>query len=220
MTQRITNSQYPNIQAVWDEIYKRSQLGDRYVANNVAAATWDDLRAPAAGINPPGAASDPDIDQLTGHALFADNGTEALAVFFQMPHIWVEGSQLRPHIHWIKEGAGDVLWQLDYKWYNAGDEWPSAYTTIQTTSVSTEYGEVSPAVDVGTISAFPAISGSGKRISSMLECRFGRIGGDAADTYTGDARMVEMDIHYLRLGGWGSEAEYSRIHGEADVVGA
>ena len=216
---RIKNSQYPHLRQVWDEVYQRSELGDRYVADHVASFAWDDLRAPAAGLNPPGAVSDPDFDNTSGHALFDDNSTEALVVFYQFPHDWAQGTIVIPHIHWIKEGAGDVLWQLQYKWYNVGAEYPGAYTTLQTTSVTTEYGAVSPAVDVHTISVFDVISGTGKTISSMLECRFGRVGGDAADTYSGDARFVEMDVHFLRGGPHGSEAEYSRVFGESDIAG-
>ena len=216
---RLTNSAYPHLRAAWDEIYTETSLGNRYVADHVAGLTWDDLRAPAAGLNPPGAVSDPDFDTTTGHALFDDSATEALVVFFQFPHHYASGTQIRSHIHWIKEGTGTVVWQMQYKWYNVGAEWPGAYTSLNTTSVSPDYGEVSPAVDVHTISAFAAIDGTGKTISSMLEIRFGRLGGDASDTYTGDARFVELDVHYLSVG-HGSEQEYSKVFGESDMAGA
>ena len=47
---------------------------------------WDDLRFPAQGINPIGAAGDPDRDSTTGLFLFDSGLTETLAGVSQMPH--------------------------------------------------------------------------------------------------------------------------------------
>lgn len=48
------------------------------------------------------------------------------------------------------------------------------------------------------ITSFGTISGAGKQISDTLLMKFSRVGGDAADTYGADARLLEYDIHYLR----------------------
>ena len=215
---RLKNSAYPHVRNAWDNIYNNTEYGQQLVADHVAGLTWDDLRAPATAVNPPGAASDPDIDPNTGHFLFADNATETIIIFYQMPHDWAEGSNIRSHIHWIKEGAGTVVWQLEYKFYNISAEYPSSYTTVTSSTVLTDYGEVSPAVNVHTMSFFPAIAGTGKTISAMIECKFSRLGGDASDDYSGDARFVEADIHYLKLG-HGSETADNKVFGESDIAG-
>ena len=213
-----TNSQYPNL-TIWHDVFNSTAQGRRLIADHVAALTWDDLRAPASAINPPGQASDPSLDANTGHFLFSASQTNLLYIFLQMPHDFAEQTGITPHIHWIKEAAGTVLWQLDYKWYNpAGGEWPDSYTTTQTTTVITDYGEVSPAVNIGTMSFFPRIDGTGMNISSMFECKVSRIGGDASDTYGTTARFVEFDIHYQKVG-HGSEAPGARDDHQREISG-
>ena len=197
---RQTNSEYPNVRPEWDAIYGRTQEGDRLVADHVASLSWDDLTAPASGINPPGAVSDPDIDTATGHLLFDKASTETIVVFFQLPHTYAEGTNVTPHVHWIKEATGVVVWQLEYKWYNISGAYPANYTTVTSSTVLTDYGEVSPAVNVHTISFFARAAGAGHTISSMFECKLSRLGGDAADDYDQDARFTEIDLHYLSYG--------------------
>ena len=216
---RLTNSAYPHVRSDWDDIYTGTRRGSRLAADHIAGLTWDDLRAPATGINPPGAVSDPDIDTTTGHLLFADNSTETVAIFFQFPHNYAEGTDITPHVHWIKQGANPVVWQLEYIWYNIAGEYTGSYTTITTSGASPDYGDVSPAVEVHTISFFERIAGTGKTISSMFECKLSRLGGDAGDTYSGDARFVEFDLHYLKLG-HGSEGAGARVADFSDIAGA
>jgi len=59
-------------------------------------SVYDDLRFPAQGINPPGAASDPDLESTTGLLLFGTVGTETIADVAQMPHTWKEGTNIIP----------------------------------------------------------------------------------------------------------------------------
>ena len=63
---------------------------------------WDDLKFPATAINPPGQASDPDVEATSGLLLFAAAGTELVYALAQMPHHWEEGSDIKPHVHWTK----------------------------------------------------------------------------------------------------------------------
>ena len=55
---------------------------------------WDDLRFPAQGINPAGAASPPTVDDTTfpGTLLFATNATNVIAGVAQLPHAWKRGT--------------------------------------------------------------------------------------------------------------------------------
>ena len=159
----------------------------------------DDLRFPASGINPPGAVSDPGRSTITGLLQFDPSSTEIIAGVAQMPHGWLEGSDIRPHIHirgiTTDPGAGPnnvVQWKLDYKWYNYDDPLPAAYTS-ETLNFTLPADDTTK---VNTIQKFTAISGAGMRHSSLFEWRLSRIGGDAADTYPDDCVLVEFDIHY------------------------
>ena len=171
---------------------------------------WDDLRFPATAVNPPGQASDPDFDTTRGGWLFDAGGTETLFIIGQLPHLYKEGTSIRPHVHWVQENAGDVLWQLDYKWFNNGEAYPANFTTIDTTDKAFDYSVNSPQIDICQISAFPEIDGTGMRASSIIVTKFSRIGGDASDTYTGDALMIEFDLHYLS-DGHGTQLEYVKL---------
>ena len=158
--------------------------------------TWDDLRFPATAVNPPGQASDPDWDNVIPGWLFSGSGTEVIHLIAQLPHSWVEGSDLKPHCHWMKStsASGGVQWQLEYAWSAVG-EVLSGWTTVSTSSV------VSGTPDDDTanrqlISSFGVISGAGRQISDTLVFKLSRIGG--SDTYNADARLLEFDIHYQK----------------------
>lgn len=172
---------------------------------------WDDLRFPGQGINPPGAASDPDIESATGLPLFDSNGTEILAGIAQLPHAWCEQSAIIPHVHWQKttSAAGNVLWQLDYEVVNNGEVATMAYGSQLQVS-----GPVAGTPDNDTaneclISSFGEVDMNRMRISSLLLWKLSRIGGDAADTYGADARLLEFDIHY-KIDALGSAEQFTK----------
>lgn len=171
---------------------------------------WDDLRFPATAINPPGAASDPDFDTTRGGWLFDAGSTEMLFVIGQLPHIYKEGTGIRPHVHWIQENAGDVYWQLDYKWFNNGASPDADFTTLNTVDKAFTFAIPSPNTGIAQISPFTEIDGTGMKASSVLMMKLSRIGGNGADTYTGDALMVEFDIHYMS-DGHGTQLEYTKL---------
>src|SRR6056297_1943626 len=93
---------------------------------------WDDLRAPATAINPPGQVSDPDWDNTNGGFLFDAAGTETLWIIVQMPHTWKLGSNIRPHLHWMPTNTneGNVLWRMEYKWTNYQGTDAATFTTL------------------------------------------------------------------------------------------
>jgi len=167
---------------------------------------WDDLRAPATAINPPGQASDPDWDAIEGGWLFDAASTEVLFVIMQFPHTYKEGSNIRPHVHWEPTDAnsGNVVWRMEYKWYNVNGTRPGSWTQE----------DITDAAD-GTsgkhqIAAFTEIDGTGMGLSSLFVWKISRIGGDASDTYGVDARMMEIDIHFQVDTPGGSYDEYSK----------
>jgi len=175
----------------------------------LSAQTYDDLTFPATAVNPPGQPSDPDWDVTTPGWLFDATGTEILHLVGQLPHTYVENSDLMPHIHWTKttSAANDVYWQLEVAKAPIGGV-ISSFTTTASSTVVAGTPDTNTA-DKHLITAFPAIDGTGLGISDMLIMKLSRIGGHADDTYGADARMLEFDIH-VKSWPTGSIKEYSR----------
>ena len=164
--------------------------------SNEAVSSWDDMQFPATAINPPGQASDPDFDIVNGGWLFDSTSTELIFLMAQIPHAWDVGTPLNPHVHWQKttDAAGDVFWQLDYKWCPIGEVMDAAFTTLTADTVATGTPDTDT-TDKHLITGFTDIAGTGKGISDMLVMKLSRIGGDVDDTYGADARLLEFDIH-------------------------
>jgi len=179
--------------------------GSLYAAIN--GPSWDDLRFPAQGINPPGLVSDPDIDTVTypGTLLFASNATEMIAGVAQMPHSWAEGSGIRPHIHWAKttSASGGVVWQLAFVVVANGAVIGSYSSWVSGTN-GVPHNDTAHTV---AIDSFAEISMTGKIGSCLVLWKIQRDHDAVGDTYAADARFLEFDFHY-RAYGLGSEKEY------------
>ncbi len=189
------------------------QLRNTYILYNLfkrlgvlGEGVWDDLRFPAAGINPPGQASDPDVDMANGTLLFAASGTEVVVMQAQMPHAWKEGSSISPHVHWYKttSAAGDVMWRMGYKKAGRGEVMDEDFTLLtSSTSVITDDDTAGQHL----ITVFDDIDMSDMIISDMLIMYMARLGNHEDDTYGTDAGLLEFDIHY-QLDSNGSRAEF------------
>lgn len=164
---------------------------------------WDDLRMPAVGINPPGAATDPTLDNTDGRWVFSASATNMLALQAQLPHGWVEGTIIEPHVHWspTSTNTGNVLWRLEYKVASVWGAFPSEWTTID--SVSPANG----VSDQHVIADFVGIDMTGHTLSCILLIKLSRVGGDASDTYADTAKLNYFDIHF-KQNSLGSNAEY------------
>jgi len=163
---------------------------------------WDDLRAPASAINPPGGVSDPTRDTVTPGLLFSAGSDEIVHIIMQMPHSWLEGSEIRPHVHWAptNTNTGSVVWQLEYQVVGIGDAIGSWSTLSVTDPADGTDGK-------HQLASFSGISMTGHTLSTILLCRLSRLGTDGADTYNDDARLLEFDIHY-QIDGLGSIQEF------------
>ena len=166
----------------------------------------DDLRFPAAGINPPGGASDPTRETTYGTLVFSASATNIIAIQAQLPHSYKEGTDLEPHVHWSKttSAAGSVACEFKYRWASIGEVMDAAWTadTVYTPTVSDDN-----TAEKHALSAFATIDGTGRQISDMLIITVSRLGGLAADDYAAVARMLEVDIHY-EVDSPGSRQEY------------
>lgn len=165
---------------------------------------WDDLRFSAAGINPPGAASDPTRDTEDGCFLFSASATNILALQAQMPHDWAEGSSLHFHLHLspTNTNTGNSLWRVEYKIAGKDEAFPANWTSIDMLVAGSGIADMHQLAEWD-----PPVSMTGKLVSTMIRIRISRIGGDATDTYNADMKLNEFDIHYLK-DGIGSTSEY------------
>lgn len=182
------------------------------------AAVWDDLRVTlsdaATGNVTPLWDNFPIDGPITNPFLywFKASGIDEMYFVVQLPHTWVEGTAIMPHIHWVASengasGPTAVRWGLQYCWLNIGETF-TAYTTIYgTTTVPNEVlvkdrQYLTPLGSGG-------MDGNGKTLSSMLICRLFRDGDNTADTYAGSAGGLEIDFH-MQINSMGSRLEYTK----------
>jgi hypothetical protein len=168
--------------------------------------SWDDLRFPVQNLRVNPSTSKPDFDFDTGTYRFDAADTESVVCIAQLPHSWLEGSILRPHVHWYKTtaAAGNVYWQLSYKWAPIGAVIDASPTVLFSATAAVSDANTA---NHHAITALGDISGAGKKGSACLIMTVSRVGGNAADTYAADAALIEFDLHY-QVYGLGSPQEY------------
>jgi hypothetical protein len=160
---------------------------------------WEDENI--AGITLGAGSSGPDLIALntTPINVYAFDGgatIEQLYGMIEIPHAYKQGSDITLHIHWMPTttGTGNVKWGINYQWVNAGDVYSSS-ATLATVTVA-----ASGTAWDGTNTDVVVISGTGKNISSQFAFRLFRDPSDAADTYAGDAALINVGIHYQKDG--------------------
>lgn len=168
-----------------------------YITNKIGIV-WDDLRIPITAIRV-GAAKIPDFGTFLGAGglltyLFSGITEEQAYFTVQLPHTYREGSDIVAHIHWspTTTDVGNVIWGLEYSWASEdGSTFPGVATISSAATAAGGTAWVHHHTDIDTI------SGTGKKISSMLVCRIFRLTtGD--DTYEFDAALLEVDLHYQK----------------------
>jgi len=163
------------------------------------AVRWVDLkvnvqRLTSRGVKPPGI--NDVVDLGAGPGLFTywfDNDTEEELFFtVQMPHGWLEGSDIKPHVHWVgNTGSGNVEWGLEYSWANVNDLFSGTSITL------TAYTAISTYADYKhMLTPLGSMDGSGKKLSSILLCRIYRNATSGNDTFTQDSGLLQIDFHY------------------------
>lgn len=174
-------------------------IDQQYDGDEAVNVGWDDLRAPATRIRQ-GVTAKPDFDTVNFGLLFPQNDPLEIAyIILQFPHGYKEGSNIRPHIHYTQNGASDPVFEMDYRWYNVGDDASGSFTTI------TQNGTAGTVADgFAQIGVFPEIDGTGMELSSIFELRLYR----DDNVVTGDVLLKEFDIHYQTDQERGSRQEY------------
>lgn len=167
------------------------------------ANNWEDLRFPANAIRLGGAA--PAVAQAYKDSevlAFANNADKYVYLTCQMPHSWVEGTDIVAHLHWtipVSGSAGvnpeNVKWDLTYSWANTNALFPASTPITFTKDVK------AVAADTHIYSEWVDIAGAGKTFSSMLLLSIKR-DTSVANNYANAAYLTEFDIHFKqnRLG--------------------
>lgn len=173
---------------------------------------WNDVRVPVTSTNL-GGTKDPTFEKFKDNGAgsqgvfgyFFDAGIEEELYFMvQLPHNYIEGSDIKAHVHWVPKtsGAGNVGWGLEYTVAGMGE-------TFGNTAIITGVGATGSTAGKHNITELGTIDGSGLKISDMLICRVFRDATAGADTYTGDAGLLEIDFH-IKETVRGSLTEYSK----------
>lgn len=183
------------------------------------APVWDDLRVSLSDAATGNVKPDWDnfpIDGPTTNPFiywFKASGVDEMYFVVQMPHAWVEGTAIMPHIHWVASANGATgptvpRWGLQYCWLNIGETF-STYTTIYGTTTVPAEVLVKDRQYLTPLGDAAGIVGTGKTLSSMLICRVFRDGDNGADTYAGSAGALEIDFH-MQINSMGSRLEYTK----------
>lgn len=176
---------------------------------------WDDLRFPAQGINQSGAVAAPSVDTtdpaadanaFPGTLLFSGTQDNLVTGVAQLPHTWVEGTAIIPHIHWAltANSAAAVTWELRIRKLGGPGTAAGSWTTL---TVDTTKGVTSAVSGVHQLRAWNGVDMAGEKVSTMLAWALYRRG--ASDANGDAARLFELDFHY-RVNSMGSDLEYRK----------
>lgn len=133
---------------------------------------------------------------LAAYEFVGVSSTKQMYFGFQMPHGWIEGSTIFPHLHlYIPSDAtgGAVKFYMEYSWENVGSTGSETVTTISNATnyaANTVYKN-----EIMSLTSGAGIVGTGKTISSVLMCRIWRDATDVGDTFASSVWLKSIDIH-------------------------
>ena len=172
---------------------------------------WDDLRV-SLQVSDQGSLTAPDSIALFNDGAgsqgifglgFSSTTEEEVSFSVQLPHGYVVGTNLRPHIHWMTPdaNAGNVVWGFEYAVFNIGvaNSGVSVNTTATDAAPASAWNE--------QVISFSEINGTDIVESTVIMCRLYRDATNGADTYGSDAVGMSFDIHY-QVDDLGSLAEF------------
>jgi len=120
--------------------------------------------------------------------------TSITEIFFtaQLPHSYKEGTDIEPHSHWGKIGTatGNVHWGFEYIWVNVSGTFNN--TSIITANLTPSISKKHDATNIATL------TGTDKKISSILMCRLYRDPTNVGDTFNDDIYLYDFDFHFQR----------------------
>ena len=188
------------------------------VQPNVSNPVWDDLRIVPGSFDYLGGA-DPTLvtwqpgGSGTNFGVYAFQKNDIGYASVQMPHGYIEGTDLEFHIHWTpkdrgtEENGATVGWKVDYSIANVNGTFPSSNTVdLSDTVTGTD--------DKHEITASVTVSGTGLTISHIIMLTIYRSDTGADDTWAGSTTaqspvLLEFDIHF-QIDSLGSNSELTK----------
>lgn len=174
-------------------------------------AEWDDeltalVSAKAGGSAPTWAKLADDGSGSTGVYAwqFPTNAETELHFSMQLHHSWMEGTEIRPHVHWIQPDATagkGVRWGLEYYVSSPAQQAPANTTIIGAT------GNTGSEIRHHHITGFDPIDLTGCTVSTVIICRVFRDHDHADDDYAQAVQPLYVDGHILK-NSVGSQREY------------
>ena len=183
--------------------------------NSLPVIRWDDEKVAAIGLNPD--SSRIDFDFTNGCVSFQNNARypdEPLCHPYQLPHKWLEGSEIRPHIHWGQQSINEPNWLLAYKVIGNGDAFTveTDYTNyIFRKKVSNAFTYTDGALM--QITQFGGIDMTGYKLSDLIAFVLFRDSLNTSGLFSGadpsslDELLFYFDVH-IQVSDWGSRQEY------------
>lgn len=150
---------------------------------------WDDEKVPSTRVRL-GALNKPDFDYTNVGLLFPQNDTsEKIYINVQFQHKRKNGSNIRPHIHFVQTSSSQPVFKIDYRWYKNNGDPTGSFTTLTASTFAFTYTSGS----ILQIVSFPEIDGSAiDTVSSMMDIILYR----DDNVVSGDVLFKEFDIHY------------------------
>lgn len=164
--------------------------------------TWDDIRISGSSTRQQGLSA-PDFDVFTGgiyQTMFPAGSKKDTFFNVQLPHGYMEGSDMHPHLHlsFSTAGEGRVDMELEYEFASIGGHYNGGPTHTDNASYNIAVGGEQyhhVILPFATISGQMA-PGEPHLISCMLIGRVSRRGD--TDTYLGKVVFLEFDLHFQR----------------------
>lgn len=166
---------------------------------------WDDLVSPAFTFKTGSGAPTYDTNEC---AYAFQSGDSCFPTPMQLPHSYMEGTDLHPHIHFHKTahqgtGGSNIVWQLDYKWANVEGQFPAAWTTIVWTNSVDQPPEGTSTYITNVLThhlAEPStsMSGSGKTVSGYIKTHLLMTTNTANPYQAGSVYVDGFDLHFQK----------------------
>jgi hypothetical protein len=181
-------------------------------------AQWDDIRVSVTDWQFTGSGDPTAISNYftagtapAGKRAYGFNAGDFVEFEKQIPHGWIQGTNLYPHFHWtpgsrgITESGNTVIWGVALAWYNVDETMPAALTSYEVTAtcdgVDRKY----------QIDGRPlVIDGTGKTNSSQLSgIIYRKTGGTWSGGPGNGPILTELDFHAL-FDSRGSDDEFTK----------
>ena len=109
----------------------------------------------------------------------------------QIPHKYAEGEDINFHVHIGNNSTttGDVVLKFTWEWSNIDGTYGGTTSETKTFSVDGVDGKHQ------VFGFSTALSGTGKKISSIVLAQVERVADNAADTFTEDLHVIGVDYH-------------------------